>query len=72
LCGTIESFTKTLAESGKVLISETVKAGGALTGATDSSYLMKACALNGDTNDAANSPNVAPLVADNAHLVNMF
>jgi len=68
LCGTIESFTNTLAESGKVLISETVKAGGALTGATDSSYLMKACALNGDSSGAPS----APLVADNAHLANMF
>lgn len=68
MCATETSFTNTLAESGKVFISETVKAGGALTGATDSSYLMKACALNGDTTGAPS----APLVADNAHLVNMF
>jgi hypothetical protein len=71
LCATESSFTPiTVAESGKVLIHSTTKAGGYVTGATDSTYLMKACVLNGDTTGAPSAPLSS--ASGKETLLNMF
>jgi hypothetical protein len=71
LCATESSFTPiTVAEGGKVLIHSTTKAGGHITGATNSPFLMKACVTNGG--GSANAK--APLSSATGYetLVNMF
>jgi len=52
LCSTESTLAPTTAESGKVLIHTTTKAGGYVAGDVASTSLMKACITNGGGNDA--------------------